>query len=416
MAKKPDLAADLSAKMALALEAERARGGNAYPVLLGRLHELADAAAPPELAFMAFKRPPLTDRAIVAKQKSATAPVALREDLEAFAASRQLLEFALDGLYAAGTPPWPVKKLSGKLEKPLRAPFEAALSRQVNEGTLPETVAAVTVRGKAAVYFKHRPPPKPPEVELAEHLVCQLETQRQLGPAAYPIRMSRLVELAGQGIALRLLPRARKSAPFATRVALLTRKPKDPLIVLAEDVERAAGSPVVLTFLLETSRTATARAFTLSELKGPLAKPAQAPFGDWVNRQIEARALPVGVGWIGARRQRFLFFLEDVRGRLTESGMTPPAPPAPAADFDTAFDDAFMRLDRRVGSHNFVSLVELRRALAFDRATFDTGLARLRRAGHYSLSAAEGRHGLTEEQRAAGITEDGTLLLYVSRR
>ena len=37
-------------------------------------------------------------------------------------------------------------------------------------------------------------------------------------------------------------------------------------------------------------------------------------------------------------------------------------------------------------------------------------------AGRYSLSAAEGRHGLTPEEREAGILEDGTLLLYVSRK
>ena len=29
---------------------------------------------------------------------------------------------------------------------------------------------------------------------------------------------------------------------------------------------------------------------------------------------------------------------------------------------------------------------------------------------------AEGRHGLSPEEREAGITEDGALLLYVSRR
>jgi hypothetical protein len=51
-----------------------------------------------------------------------------------------------------------------------------------------------------------------------------------------------------------------------------------------------------------------------------------------------------------------------------------------------------------------------------DRAAFDTGLHQLRVAGRYSLSAAEGRHGLSPEEREAGITEDGTLLLYVSRR
>jgi hypothetical protein len=98
-------------------------------------------------------------------------------------------------------------------------------------------------------------------------------------------------------------------------------------------------------------------------------------------------------------------------------GAAPAAAPAtPAAGFESAFDEAFARLDRQGGSYNFVSLVELRRALAVDRATFDSQLRRLREAGRYTLSAAEGRHGITEEQRGAGISEDGTLLLFASRR
>jgi hypothetical protein len=84
----------------------------------------------------------------------------------------------------------------------------------------------------------------------------------------------------------------------------------------------------------------------------------------------------------------------------------------PAADFAAAFD----RLDRQAGGHNLVSLVALRQALPLDRAAFDAGLGQLRRAGRFTCSAAEGRHGLTAEERAAGIAEDGALLLYVSRR
>jgi hypothetical protein len=40
----------------------------------------------------------------------------------------------------------------------------------------------------------------------------------------------------------------------------------------------------------------------------------------------------------------------------------------------------------------------------------------LRRAGRYTLSTAEGRHGLSPEEREAGIHEDGATLLYVSRK
>jgi hypothetical protein len=90
---------------------------------------------------------------------------------------------------------------------------------------------------------------------------------------------------------------------------------------------------------------------------------------------------------------------------------------SPPAVFARRFEDAFNHLDRERGGHNFLSLVQLRQALAdVPRAAFDAELRALLLAGRFSLSAAEGRHGLTVEERTAGIVEDGILLLYASRR
>jgi hypothetical protein len=88
---------------------------------------------------------------------------------------------------------------------------------------------------------------------------------------------------------------------------------------------------------------------------------------------------------------------------------------APAVDFRAAFEEAFGRLDREGGGHNFVSLIALRQALPVARADFDRELRQLRQAGRYTLGAAEGRDGISPEERAAGITEEGSLLLFVSR-
>jgi hypothetical protein len=104
--------------------------------------------------------------------------------------------------------------------------------------------------------------------------------------------------------------------------------------------------------------------------------------------------------------------------------VAPPPPAAPASpppreppvDFARAFDEAFDRINRHKGGHNLVGLQELRRLLPSARAEFDDGLRRLRLAGRYTLSAAEGRHGISPEEREASILEDGSLLLYVSRR
>jgi hypothetical protein len=46
--------------------------------------------------------------------------------------------------------------------------------------------------------------------------------------------------------------------------------------------------------------------------------------------------------------------------------------------------------------------------VAVERSTFDAGLDELRRA--------EGRHGVSDAERDAGIREVRTLLLYVSRK
>ena len=88
-----------------------------------------------------------------------------------------------------------------------------------------------------------------------------------------------------------------------------------------------------------------------------------------------------------------------------------------ARDFAAAFDLAFDQIDRQKGSHNFVSLVNLRRTMeGWPRAEFDRNLRDLRIAGRLELAGAESPGGLLPEERQAGIEEAGSLLLYVSRR
>ena len=98
-----------------------------------------------------------------------------------------------------------------------------------------------------------------------------------------------------------------------------------------------------------------------------------------------------------------------------DEGADAPRSPTPV-DFAALFDEAFDRLDRQKGSHNLVSLLDLRPAVAAGRTAFDAGLHQLRRAGRYTLSTAEGRHGVSPEERAAGLVEEGALLLFVSKK
>src|SRR5262249_3135353 len=142
------------------------------------------------------------------------------------------------------------------------------------------------------------------------------------------------------------------------------------------------------------------------------------PLADALQRRIESRQLPPTVGCLIHQKKPVLFLLSDVVTApaaspvpvagpppIAVSEPKPAVPVRPALDFARAFDEVFQQLDRQRGSHNFLSLLDLRRALPVDRQTFDTGLEELRQAGRYILSAAEGRHGLRPEEQEAAIRE-----------
>jgi hypothetical protein len=145
-------------------------------------------------------------------------------------------------------------------------------------------------------------------------------------------------------------------------------------------------------------------------------KELQADFDASLDQCLGADTLPAGIGALRVKQVWHLFFLRDVQGATAAPAPAPP-PMAPApVDFATAFEEAFARRDRERGSNNFVSLVDLRRDLPLDRDTFDRELRRLRQAGRFTLSAAEGRHGLSPEEQDAAIPEEGTLMLFVARK
>lgn len=89
--------------------------------------------------------------------------------------------------------------------------------------------------------------------------------------------------------------------------------------------------------------------------------------------------------------------------------MTTPCLTLTQAEVLAAFD--------RVQTYNLASLLELRAACPhIPRPALDRELTALRRAGVLFAAGAEGRHGLTAEERAAALVEYGEVLLYVGRR
>jgi hypothetical protein len=275
---------------------------------------------------------------------------------------------------------------------------------------------------------------KPPKkeaaaVELADKLLRVLYSQRGLGGDSYPLSVQRLVELTDAAAPPALVKKVLGKRNFQKEVALAHNKLPDAPIALAADAAALAASPLTLEFLLRTCRKVATQAFTVAALKKPAPGKLQKPFQDALNRHIADGALPATVGWVNVGGRKLLFLMSDLhRGeqegrRQKAEGSPPPESPARAGDalpsafclLPSAFDAAFDRLDRQAGGHNFVSLIALRQALPLERAQFDEQLQGLRRAGRYSLSAAEGRDGISAEERAAGIVEEGSLLLFVSR-
>jgi hypothetical protein len=269
---------------------------------------------------------------------------------------------------------------------------------------------------------------------LATKLVQTLQAQRSRGSTAYPLTLQRLAELTDATASSKLVLAAVLPQRKAfSQHAVVARKDLQAPVALLEDLSQLATSRMLLEFLLEKTRTPTNQAASAAELKKKAARKLQKPFQEALDRQIAEGMLPPTVGWVLIKKARKLFLLTDLhtgRSELASGERKPPelrspqgdhAPRLPetrdgASDFARAFEEAFARLDRQAGLPNFVSLVDLRQALPWDRPTFDAELRKLRLAGRYGLSAAEGRHGITPEEQRAGIREEGALLLFVSRK
>jgi hypothetical protein len=292
------------------------------------------------------------------------------------------------------------------------------------------------------------PRPKDAIVLLAEKMVQALRQRKDSGEDKTPLTLEQLARLAEPDASPKTVLAAvhpRRKA-FSAHALVARRDMRAPAALL-EDLLVLAASPSLLVYALECQRTAANHVASLPELKSKLTSKLHKPFQEAVNRLIAESSVPPGVGWILIKNAKKLLLLSDLhtaRERSISSGepqqdsvsstkysalgteqseflaekREPPHPIAPTRelDFTAAFNDAFAQLDRQAGGHNFVSLVALRGALPCPREQFDAELRQLRLAGQYTLSAAEGRHGLTAAEQEASILENGSLLLYVSRK
>ncbi len=414
MPAKPNPVVVLAEALIEAVKAERDQGVLGYPLRLSQLAQLAASDLFPK----AVKHKSFTSRVLLAQKKHPDSLLVLVEDADRLAASDVLLLHLLEQFCTPATPAIALDKLIKKVESPLRQPLQDSIQQRIQARTLPATVGVLIVKDKPQLYLTHMPPARPADVDLAEKMLAALEAGR--GAAGFPLTMRSLIAHVAPGVDAKLLKKALGSKLLKPQL-IAAAKGDDAPVALLEDEDRLIASQGLLAFALNASRTDVHQAIPLSDLKKKVSKPLQLRFAQALGNRVARLTVPEGIGLLRIKKQPCFFFWSDVVGHVSvvvaEATAVPSAPDAvPVLEFASAFEQAFDTLDRQHGSINLVSLVDIRHALAFDRATFDRELNELRRAGRFSLSGAEGRHGLSEEERDAAIREGDNLLLYAMRR
>lgn len=269
------------------------------------------------------------------------------------------------------------------------------------------------------------------------------------------LTVRRLADLVGARPGDAAFKMALQDGAFTGRVFVAAPKAKskagflpDALVCAVQDIAQLARDEAVLAYAMRLVCTPKTTAQKITDLAGALTGARKgelvSAFKENLQQRVADGTLPAWLGYVLVRGKEYLFRRDDIFPRddatITPTAMpekTPTSPPVsaqpmgpatppptfnpvnqPDGEFARCFESAFNQLDRADGNRNFVKLLAMRQALPqFDRATFDAGLNELRRAGIFTLDAADGGVvTLSPEERAAGLIELGALLAYVSRR
>lgn len=308
----------IAGRLLATLNAQGRPGSPEFPLTVKRLLELTEVHSAGTNTKRALASPAFTDGVVVAVKKDPDSPVALRQDVDALAASPRLLDFVLHRVCSEERPVCPLDRVTARLDLDVRGAFTETVARQLEEQSLPPDVGTLTLKGGPALYLKKwapKPPPEAPEAALSRKLVEALEAQRNHGGPAYPLTLSMLARAAGadpEADAGRIRKAVTKE-PFAGRAVLALPKSPDSPVALAEDADRLAVSAVLLETLLATSRSADSFAQPLPELVKRLPGALQEPF----EAAVQTGALPATVGSVVFKGRVLLFLKEDL-GRMPE--------------------------------------------------------------------------------------------------
>jgi hypothetical protein len=412
VSRRNDATAELTSRLLQLLSRQRNLGPDVYPLTLDHLLQLAQDAAAPELLAKCVRSRTFKARVALTKLNKTVSLVALAGDGPLLAADVRVLESALE----AATPKKPaaqtIARLASKVAADLRPLFLESVHNRMREQRLPARIGVLENQGAPRLYLRDRPPDEVAATDLACRLVQTLQGLRKRDE--YPTRLSRLLELAADKASPQVLKKTLAGETLQKQLLRAVPRHAETPVVLAEDVDRLVDSPLLLEFLLAGASKPAVKAFPLKDLKKTLAEPLRQPFVAAVSWRIERGRLPSTIGWLWIKTPH-LFFTKDAHGSFEAKPPSALKQDDAETSFAEQFPAAFEQLDRAAGGRNFVSLVDLRRALPMPRGIFDAELFRLRQVGRFALSAAEGRHGISPEEREAGIPEEGSLLLFVSR-
>lgn len=405
------------------LSAARDFSADHYFLPLGELVEQTLPNASAEKMLLLAERPEMRRRVVSPCFSDASAPVALREDIAAFARSQ-----VLDSYFGARF---------GQREKRIAI---ADLAQSIDDSDLKAAVVARIQQqqkaGAAPTYLLVEPVDR---IEsLARDMLTVLASQRSLGGSDYPVSLRQLADLTRPGCTdKQVLDAAARKGIFSDQALLAVKKDINSPAVLLQDAVLLGESEQLLRFLLRTSRTRRNHLFSVPELAKRVTttrrRAVATAFRTSTVRRIEEDQLPADIGCLWVNGAIRLFFLADVFP--TSAGLRLHAVTGEEdyeemilsrsedevrqlqGEFEQAFNNAFEVIDRRTGGHNFVSLVDLRAMLdAFSRTRFDSELRRLRSEQKYTLSSTQSRHGIRGAEREAAIQEEGLMLLHVTRR
>jgi hypothetical protein len=402
------------------------------------LTEIVNAASgePASLVRKAMETEPFCSEVRSIRKDGELEWFALSHDASRIVTGDEFLEKLIHSACTVEVPEAKLSALKKQVPKDLQSAFVDHWLAVVNRGESKGFFGIVTATTKDLTFRDTRFPK--PEAVLSQKLLAALRSLKADEPGSYPTTFSHLRSRVGPEAGILVAGRAASLAPYSSEVITAFPTALDSPIGLAEDVQQIAESSLLLSVLLPkhikpeqqvVSVTALARTKGLHAAVQPFVEAA-------VEQVITSNSLPSALGALRISGKWNLFFQKDVTGSSDPSSDTLGATklqPGLQTEKSTSssvgaekekrtfaddFITAFEKLDRESSFRNYLKLLDLRLELQhYDRTEFDRGIMDLCRKRQFGLEGSEGSTvKLTDEERAAGIIDGGSLLVYCRRR